>query len=348
MKDKSIAGIMGGILLMMLFSVVAFVLSALPPFRSLHISPLIIGILLGMIYANTFRSKLPASWEPGLRITAKNILRIAIVCFGFRLTLNDVAAVGWQGLLVDGLVVSSVILLGTGLGRLFRLDRNLSILTASGSAICGAAAVLGTEPVLGDKPYKTVIAVSTVVLFGTMGMFLYPALYHSGLLSSLSEHQLAIYTGSTLHEVAHVAGAGAAMDNPIIANLATITKMIRVILLAPFLLLLSFFTGRRKQEYSGRREISIPWFAIWFLLVIILNSWLGQMAQMHDFSDSFQQMGKYIEQADTFALTMAMAALGSDAGFRRFRETGFKPFLLALLLFIWLIFFGYTAVRLIC
>ncbi|MDY6121927.1 MAG: YeiH family protein [Porphyromonas sp.] len=342
------SGKVKGICLIAFLSLISFGLSQISSLKALAISPLIIGILVGMLVANTVRERIPTAWDAGLKFSAKTILRAAITFFGFRLTLVDVAAVGWQGVAVDLLIIISVVLLGTILGKLIGLDRNLTLLTSSGSAICGAAAVLATEPILKDKPHKTVVAVSTVVIFGTIAMFVYPAMYRAGLLSSLTEHQVAVYTGSTLHEVAHVAGAGAAMDNPTIANLATITKMIRVILLAPFLLFLSSFVSQRADPGSTVKQITIPWFAIWFMVVIVLNTGLTYWTQQLGIIDNYRSVTKGIETLDTFALTMAMTALGCDAGFARFREAGFKPFLLALFLACWLMGFGYLLVFLFC
>ena len=89
-------------------------------------------------------------------------------------------------------------------GKLLKMDKDTSLMTATGSAICGAAAVLGAEPVVKCEGHKTAIAVSTVVIFGTISMFLYPILYRAGMLDALGDTGVAIYTGSTLHEVAHV------------------------------------------------------------------------------------------------------------------------------------------------
>ena len=128
--------------------------------------------------------------------------------------------------------------------------------------------------------YKTAIAVSTVVIFGTLSMFLYPLMYRTGMLDGLTDTGVAVYTGSTLHEVAHVAGAGNAMDPTDtlgIAGTATITKMIRVMMLAPVLVILGFVLARRRKTAGGRNEknkITIPWFAFGFIGVICLNSLL--------------------------------------------------------------------------
>ena len=128
-----------------------------------------------------------------------------------------------------------------------------------------AAAVLATEPVLKAKAHNTVVAVATVVLFGTLSMLLYPVLYRSGLLSFLSDKAVGVYTGSTVHEVAHVVGAGAGMTAPI-AEVATITKMIRVIMLAPVLFGLSMWIGRPGKGQSDTTATRIQSALVCFLL----------------------------------------------------------------------------------
>ena len=95
-----------------------------------------------------------------------------------------------------------------------KMDKDLALLTATGSAICGAAAVLGAEPVVKCEAHKTAVAVSTVVIFGTLSMFIYPVMYRAGILD-LDPEQMGLYTGATLHEVAHVVGAGNAMGKEI-------------------------------------------------------------------------------------------------------------------------------------
>ena len=250
LKKGNRANTLHGILLIALFSFAAFYIADIPVVKKLSFSPLIVGIVLGMLYANSLRNRLPETWVPGIRFCTKQVLRWGIILYGFRLTLAQVAAVGGPAVAVDLVIVTVTILGGVLLGRLLKLDRDTALMTSTGSAICGAAAVLGAEPVVKCEGYKTAIAVSTVVIFGTLSMFLYPILYRAGVLDGLGDTGVAIYTGSTLHEVAHVAGAGNAMDPTDslgIAGTATITKMIRVMMLAPVLVIMSFaLAGRRR------------------------------------------------------------------------------------------------------
>ena len=344
------ANTLHGILLIALFSFAAFYIAEVPIVRKLSFSPLIVGIVLGMLYANSLRNRLPETWVPGIRFCTKQVLRWGIILYGFRLTLAEVAAVGVPAVVVDLIVVTVTILGGVLLGRLLKIDRDTALMTSTGSAICGAAAVLGAEPVVKCEGYKTAIAVSTVVIFGTLSMFLYPVMYRTGMLDGLTDTGVAVYTGSTLHEVAHVAGAGNAMDPTDalgIAGTATITKMIRVMLLAPVLVIMGFvLAGRRKTDAGGRtekRKIAVQWFDFGFIGVIGLNSLLQYLCGAETVREI--PLNGTIEYIDTFMLTMAMTALGTETSFDKFKQAGAKPFVLAGLLYVWLLAGGYYVTK---
>jgi uncharacterized integral membrane protein (TIGR00698 family) len=330
------AGLYHGILFMALFACAAFFIGQAQLMRDLSFSPLIIGIVLGMIYANSLRNHLPETWTPGIQYCSKSILRLGIILYGFRLTFQDVVAVGMAGVLVDLIIVTVTILGGVWIGRLLKMDRDIALLTSIGSGICGAAAVLGAEATLHTKPYKTAVAVATVVIFGTIAMFLYPMAYRSGILG-LDATQMGIFSGSTLHEVAHAVGAGNAMGDEI-AGVSIIVKMIRVMLLVPVLIILGWWAASKVKSGSskeGKRKVAVPWFAFGFLLVIGFNS----------FNLLPEAVVGWINDFDTFLLTMAMAALGAETSFDKFKKAGAKPFILAFCLFIWLMGGGYLLAK---
>lgn len=323
-----------GLLLIVLFAAVATALSTLPFFQHLSLSPLIVGILIGIVFANTLGRYLPEEWRSGLKFCSKRILRIGIIFFGFRLTLADVAQVGLSAVALDIFIVCSTIGLGLLVGKWLNMDKETTLLTSSGSAICGAAAVLGAEATLKSEAYKTAVAVSTVVLFGTLSMFLYPVLYRNGFFP-LSTHEMGLYTGSTVHEVAHVVGASNAMGKEV-AEVAVIVKMIRVILLVPVLLVFSWSARSRSENVApDQRRLVVPWFALLFLLAIALNTLLSLSPAVTE----------PIKTVDNFALTMAMTALGCETTIDKFRQAGWRPFVLALVLFLWLVFGGLLAVK---
>ena len=318
-----------GILIILLFALAAFYIGDFEVVKSMSFSPMIVGIVLGMIYANTLRAALPATFTPGIQFCSKRILRLGIILYGFRLTLQDVTEVGIPAIIVDALMVTITICGGVMVGKWLKMDKEISLLTSVGAGICGAAAVLGAESALRVKPYKTAVAVSTVVIFGTISMFLYPVLYRNGVFS-ISPELMGIFTGASVQEVAHVVGAGNAMGESV-GSVAIIVKMIRVMMLVPVLLVISYTVARKASQSDEPGKINTPWFAILFLVVIVLNSFIP-------LSDSVRNG---INTFDTFLLTMAMTALGAETSFDKFKKAGSKPFVLALILFCWLIVGGY-------
>ena len=326
---------LSGILFVALFAMSATYLGEFSFFQHLGISPLIIGIVLGMIYANTLRSKLPKEWVSGILFSTKTLLRAGIILYGFRITFYNIQAVGLSGIATSAMVVTSTFIIGYIVGtKWLKLDRETNILTSAGSSICGAAAVLATEPVVNAEAHKSAIAVSFVVIFGTIAMFLYPFIYKLGVID-LSSSQMGVYIGATLHEVAHVVGASTALGE-IVSKDAIIVKMIRVIFIVPFLILLSLWLIKtRFHNKNEKSKVIIPWFAVMFIVVVGFNSF-GLLSQ---------NMIANINFVDNFTLTMAMSALGIETSFDKFKNVGMKPFYLSLILFIWLMLLGFFLVK---
>jgi uncharacterized integral membrane protein (TIGR00698 family) len=330
-----------GILFVALFAIAATWISNLEPVKKLGFSPLIIGILISMVYGNTLRHKLPQKWLMGILFSAKFILRTAIIFYGFRITFSDILSIGAPGLIQSVVMVTTTFLIGSFIGlRVFKMDRDLTYLTASGAAVCGAAAVLATESVLKSEPHKSVIAVSTVVLFGTISMFFYPVLQKSGVLP-FDHAQYGIYVGGSVHEVAQVVAAGNAIS-PEAASVSIIVKMTRVMLLGPMLIMLGLFLSKKSRELIATKEtrkkkVVVPWFVFGFILVAGFNSlqWVPK------------ETVTVINTVDTFLLTMAMCALGMETNFSKFKAVGAKPVYLAAILFVWLLGGGFLFTKLI-
>ncbi|MCD8385396.1 MAG: YeiH family protein [Bacteroidales bacterium] len=334
-----------GVLLMALFSFAAFYISDFQWVKDLSLSPLIVGIVLGMLYANSLRNHLPETWVPGIKFCTKQVLRWGIILYGFRLTFQQVLEIGAPAIIMDVIIICGTMALGWVAGKMLKMDNDTTLMVSTGSAICGAAAVLGAEPVVKCAPHKTAIAVSTVVIFGTLSMFLYPILYRAGVFE-MTPQQMAVFSGATLHEVAHVVGAGNAMDpdgSIHLADMATITKMIRVMMLAPLLLVMGYWLSqvrRHKREEEGEKsKITIPWFAFGFLLVIGINSMLQSMPAIP--APQLAAFTSGVTALDNFMLTMAMTALGAETSVDKFKQAGAKPFYLAGIIYVWLVVGGY-------
>ncbi|VTM21551.1 Uncharacterised protein [Raoultella terrigena] len=301
-----------------------------PAIAGAGFSALTMAILFGMVVGNTLYPKI---WQPcdgGVIFAKQHLLRLGIILYGFRLTFAQIADVGVSGIAIDVLTLTSTFFIACILGqKIFGLDKHTSWLIGAGSSICGAAAILATEPVVKAEASKVTVAVATVVIFGTLAIFLYPAMYPL-LAHWFTPEAYGIYMGSTMHEVAQVVAAGHAVS-PDAENAAVIAKMLRVMMLAPFLLFLAARVKQLAPAGSGEKsKITIPWFAIMFILVAVFNS--------------FHLLPKAAVDAlvtlDTVLLAMAMAALGLTTHVSALKKAGAKPLLMALILFVWLIVGG--------
>jgi uncharacterized integral membrane protein (TIGR00698 family) len=311
-------------------------LARIPAVERAGLSALTLAILCGIVVGNTVFARVATKTAAGVDLSKGLLLRVGIILYGFRITFQQMAGVGWTGVLVDALMIGATFMLAVLLGtRVFRLDRQTSMLIGAGSAICGAAAVMATEPVVRAQAHKVSIAVATVVIFGTIAMFLYPVLFPY---LGMTERQFGVYAGSTIHEVAQVIAAGNSVSDAV-AGTAVIEKMLRVMMLAPFLLTLSAVQRTTDGPHHGPRAtgIMIPWFALLFIGVSAFNS-------LHWLSAAWNER---IVQIDTVLLAMAMSALGLRTHLGAIRQAGAKPLLLAGSLFMFLLVGGYALNRVI-
>ena len=339
-----------GLLLSAALALISIRLGTLGWLQAHGMSALTVAIVLGIFLGNTIYPSIAASTSTGVMFSKQTLLRAGVILYGLRLTLHDIGEVGATGVLIDAVLLSSTFALAYFLGtRVFGLDRQTSMLIGAGNAICGAAAVMATEPLLRAKAEKVTVAVSTVVVFGTLAIFLYPALYE------LNEHWqwlptgsqiFGIYAGSTIHEVAQVFAAARSISADT-ANTAVITKMVRVMMLAPFLIALSGWLAREESQQeaaamadgsqaragtdaskpSAGRKLVIPWFAFAFIGMVLFNSLaLLPKAAVATAVD-----------VDTFLLAMAMGSLGLTTHLSAIRRAGMKPLLLGGVLFVWLV-----------
>lgn len=321
-----------GLILTGAIAAIAIALGNIRALQDYGISALTLAIVIGILVGNTMYPRIATVSAAGVQFSKASLLRLGIVLYGLRLTFHDIANVGWSGVLIDALVLSSTFGLSYVLGtRLFRLEQQTALLIGAGSSICGAAAVLAAEPVVRGRAEQVTVAIATVVVFGTLAIFLYPTLYHFNAdyhFIAMTPSSYGVFTGSTIHEVAQVVAAGRAVSEDA-ANTAVIAKMVRVMMLAPFLLALSLWMSRRSAPLATgvRTRITIPWFALCFIAVAGLNSLaLLPPAITHQ-----------LTTVDTVLLAMAMAGLGLGTHISVIRQAGIKPLALGAILFAWLV-----------
>ncbi len=294
--------------------------------RNLHLSAFIIAIILGMLIRNIM--PVPPLFQAGINFSFKKVLRLAIVLLGFKLSFAEVGEIGTKGFLLVLIVTATTIFFTLWLGNKISLDRDLTLLIAAGSSICGASAVAAVAPVINAKERDTTFAVATVTIFGTLSMFLYPILYRTFHLPGLS---YAVWTGASIHEVAQVVAAGfAAGEVP--GQFATLVKLSRVLLIIPVTIILGISYIRRQKDASwDYRQITIPWFVFGFLAVVMINS-------LHIVPASISTQ---LITIDNFLLTFAMAGMGLETSLEKMKKVGLRPFYLGLLSTIFISVFGF-------
>ncbi|WP_457626589.1 YeiH family protein [Persephonella sp.] len=330
--------IIPGLIFAVIIAILANFISGLEVVKkTVNFSPLIIAILLGVFVGNVW--KIPEQLKPGIMFSLKKVLRIAIVFLGFRLTFQNVIEVGLEGLIVDTVMLMSTFLFGVWISRrFFGLEPQMSYLIASGSSICGASAVLATAPVVRAEMHHAAMAVATVTIFGTIAMFVYPLVYKfAGSSLGFDDILYGIWTGATVHEVAQVVAAGFAVSDTA-GNTATISKLTRVMMLAPLLIILSFYLARKNATHGtgiALRDIPIPYFVFGFIAMVGVNS-------THIIP---QDTVHYINVVDGFLLTVAMAAMGLETNINKIKGVGMKPIYAAFLIFVFLFFVGIISIK---
>lgn len=287
-------------------------------------SPAVVAVAFGVALTNL--GGLRAAFRPGLQFAARRVLRLAIVLLGLQIALPEVLALGWQALVVILAATGGTFLITRWLGARMGVNPRRSLLIATGVSVCGAAAVAAMHEVADSDDDDVASALSVVVLYGSAAMLVVPAL--AGLLG-LTPHQLGLWTGASVHEVAQVAAVGAAAGAGVLAS-AVVVKLARVVLLAPIVALTSVAlrrsaaartgqgtghgtgqgTGRRTS--AGRRPPLVPLFVLGFLATVAARS-LGLVPG---------GISRTIPEVTAILLAAALFGLGTGVNLRELLRGG--------------------------
>ncbi|MEB3293552.1 MAG: putative sulfate exporter family transporter [Synechococcales bacterium] len=314
----SLAQIHSGLLLASGVAAIAYLLRLAPGFNLL--SPLILAILLGILVRNTIGAA--PKCQAGIQFAMRRILRFAVALLGVQLSLLQVLSVG-----MTGLMIASVTLLGTfwltcWMGERLGVNSGLVRLIAAGTSICGASAVIATSTTTQNSDEDIAYAVGIVTLFGTISMLFYPLLT-----GQLKPEAFGLWCGVSIHEVAQVIAA-AFQASPISGEIATISKLSRVLWLAPIILML----GTVSKASHPKSQVTFPWFIACFMLLILLNS-LNLIPHA---------LKMIIGQFNQVLLTLSMAAMGLETRLNQIQRIGLKPLYLGAIswLFISIVSYG--------
>ncbi len=306
---------LGGVLFTFLIALIGFVLSTLPGFNRL--GPLASAILIAVVYRQVFGY--PEVIRKGIQFSAKRLLRYAIILYGLKLNIDVVIHQGLGLLVRDIVVIIFAIFLTIWLGKLIKANPSITLLLGIGTGVCGAAAIAAVSPILKTEDDDTAISVGIIALIGTIFSITYTIIRP---LLPLTNLDYGIWSGISLHEIAHVALAGAPAGQDALA-IALLAKLGRVLLLVPLSFILMYWMKRKNtKKEDGETKIEFPWFLIGFILMSLFGSYvLGKSITISN------HIMEYISNLTAFILTSAMVGLGLNVSLRDLRTKAFRPLL---------------------
>jgi uncharacterized integral membrane protein (TIGR00698 family) len=296
--------------------VVSLIVAAAASFLSEHYGApvMLFALLLGM--ALNFLAS-DGVCKAGIEFTARTVLRIGIALLGMRITLEQIAALGWKPVVLVLVLVVLTIGVSVVAAKALGFQRLFGMLTGGATAICGASAALALAAALPNHPQKeraTLFTVIGVSALSTTAMILYPMIAN-GL--SLSPQVAGVFLGATIHDVAQVVGAGYSMSTET-GDTATVVKLLRVAMLLPVIVCAAMVTRMQGVDTSGKRPPLLPWFAVGFLLLACLNStgWVAPAVQ------------GAVNDLSRWSLVVSISALGMKTQLKELAAVGIKPILL--------------------
>lgn len=318
-REYPVAAVLPGLTLVALLSAAGYGLRQLPGLALF--SPMIIGILVGMVFANTF--EVPARAVEGIKFAGKKLLRIAVALLGLQITLTQVSELGLAGFAVAGTALFSTFFLTLWLGRRMGISTELTGLIAAGSSICGASAIAAADAQIHAKDEDVAYAVSCVTIFGTLAMFVFPLLLP---VLGLGQAEYGVWSGAAIHEVAQVVGAGFQGGEDAL-TIAIVVKLCRVLMLAPLLIVMGVMATRFRPAQAGAaKPVLVPFFLVGFVAIMLANSFGLVPAKLAD----------GLIGVTPVLLTLALTALGLGTDFARLKSLGIKPLILGALATLWI------------
>jgi uncharacterized integral membrane protein (TIGR00698 family) len=269
-------------------------------------------LFLGLAYALLCGQAFPAL----NRKVSKSLLQYSVVGLGFGMNLHASLASGREGMLFTIVSVVGTMLIGMLIGyKLLRVDRDTAYLISSGTAICGGSAIAAVGPVIKAKPSSMSVALAIVFVLNAVALFIFPVIGHW---LGLTQQEFGTWAAIAIHDTSSVVGAGAAYGEEAL-QVATTIKLTRALWIIPLALATSFIFK------SDGRKVTIPWFILYFIIAIVLNTYL---------LDAVPAVGAAISGFARKCLTLTMFFIGASLSTDVLRSVGLKPFVQGLLLWI--------------
>ena len=273
-------------------------------------------LFIGLVFALLCGQAYPTFNKNG----SKKLLQYSVIGLGFGMNLQASLASGKEGMLFTIISVVGTLLIGMFIGcKVLKLNRNTSYLISSGTAICGGSAIAAVGPIIKAKDTDMSMALATVFILNAIGLFLFPILGHW---LELSQQDFGTWAAIAIHDTSSVVGAGAAYGEEAL-QVATTIKLTRALWIIPLALVTSFIFR------SEGKKISIPWFIFFFIVAMLINTYLLA---------DFPQIGKFIAGIARKGLIITMFFIGASLSVDVIRSVGIRPLLQGILL--WIIISG--------
>lgn len=243
------------------------------------------------------------------------VLQASIVLMGFGISLSDVIASSKTGFIETIISVTVVMFLGIVLGKLLKVEKNTSLLIASGTAICGGSAIAAVAPIINSKNYQTSFALIVIFVLNAIALFIFPVIGHK---LGLSQEAFGNWAAIAIHDTSSVVGAGAIYGEKAL-QVATTVKLIRALWIIPLSLIIAFI-----NKSEDKKSIKIPWFILFFVLAIIFANMFPSMQSSYD---HFSWLGKR-------GMVVALFLIGSNITIGEIKKWGPRSFILGILLWI--------------
>lgn len=244
------------------------------------------------------------------------LLQISIVLLGFGMNLSEVVSASKNGFLETLISVTIVMGLGTLLGKLLKIEKNTSLLIATGTAICGGSAIAAVAPIINSKNYQSSFALIVVFVLNALALFLFPFIGHQ---LGLSQTVFGNWAAIAIHDTSSVVGAGALYGEKAL-QIATTVKLIRALWIIPLSIVLAFLV---KNDH--KKSIKFPWFILLFVLAIVFAY----------IFPNFQVSYKHFSWLGNRGMVIALFLIGSNITVSDIKKSGLKSFLLGITL--WMI-----------
>ena len=247
---------------------------------------------------------------------SKKLLQYSVIGLGFGMNLQASLASGKEGMFFTIISVIGTLLIGMFIGcKVLKLNRNTSFLISSGTAICGGSAIAAVGPIIKANDTDMSMALATVFILNAIGLFLFPALGHW---LGLSQQEFGTWAAIAIHDTSSVVGAGAAYGEEAL-QVATTIKLTRALWIIPLALVTSVIFR------SDGKKISIPWFILFFIVAMLINTYLLA---------DYPEIGKFIAGIARKGLIITMFFIGASLSVDVIKSVGIRPLLQGVLLWI--------------